>query len=203
MSKSLHLFYDTETSGFIKKDLSPDDPKQQWCCQIGAILSTEDEIISQINLLVKANERTIPTYLTQNVHGISVEDCDKNGFEEAEILEVFAMLMKDEPMEVCHNRKFDRQYIDQMFQRQMDNLSDFARSKYFLQLDSFCTMQDKRIVKFCGLKNKAGRPKWPKLEELYKILFGKDFDNAHNAFADVLATRACYYELIKREVITG
>jgi len=30
------LFFDTETSGFIKKALAADDPEQAWTVQIGA-----------------------------------------------------------------------------------------------------------------------------------------------------------------------
>ena len=63
-------------------------------------------------------------------------------------------------------------------------------------------MKDKNVVKFCGLKNKVGRAKWPKLIELHEILFGKGFDGAHDAFADITATKDCFFELIKREIIT-
>ena len=202
MTNNLHLFFDTETSGFIKKSLDHNDPEQSWCCQIGAILSTKDEIIQELDVLIKANGRTIPEFLTNNVHGISVEMTMKDGVEEHEAIELFAALCKDNPKRICHNYKFDSVYLEHLFLRNMDQLSDEARSKYFIQFPHFCTMEDKRIVQFCNLKNKAGKPKWPKLEELYRILFNKDFDNAHNAFADVKATRDCYYELIERGVIS-
>ena len=88
-----------------------------------------------------------------------------------------------------------------MMERNLDDLSDLARSAFYLDLPSFCTMKDKKIVKFCGLKNKANKPKWPKLIELYEILFKKQFDNAHDAYADISATRDCFFELVKREIV--
>ena len=33
-------------------------------------------------------------------------------------------------------------------------------------------------------------------------LFEKGFDGAHDAFADITATRNCFLELVKREIIT-
>ena len=47
------LFFDTETSGFIRKALSPDDPEQAWVIQIGALLATEEEQLDELNLLIK------------------------------------------------------------------------------------------------------------------------------------------------------
>jgi len=196
----LHLFFDTETSGFISKSKTVNDPTQAWCVQLGAILSTATEIISDLDIIIKANGRTMNPY-AQSVHGISSEKADIEGIEEVEALELFALMMKDIPKKICHNYDFDSLFIDHMFQRNMDALSDFARSKYFLQLPHFCTMKDSRIKSFCGLTNVKGAPKWPKLEELYMILFEEEIENAHNAMADVMATRKCYYELLKKGII--
>lgn len=40
--------------------------------------------------------------------------------------------------------------------------------------------------------------KWPKLIELYKFLFWKEFDGAHDAMADIEATKDCFLELCKK-----
>lgn len=40
--------------------------------------------------------------------------------------------------------------------------------------------------------------KYPKLNELYYKLFHRNFENAHNAFSDVLATIECFKELKKK-----
>ena len=42
------------------------------------------------------------------------------------------------------------------------------------------------------------RKKRPKPKELYRHLFNKDFDNAHDAIADIEATKDCFIELISK-----
>ena len=198
--KQTFLFFDTETSGFPKK-LSHNDPNQSWCCQIGAIsTSYEGEVLAELDVLIKANGRDIPPFI-QQLTGITPEMTMEKGVEELEAIEQFVNLMSGVSKYVCHNYDFDSQFINHLFLRNMDDLSDLARYKYFIPLPYFCTMKDRDIVKYVGLKNKIGKPKWPKLEELYFHLFEKNFDNAHNAMADVRATKDCFFELIKREVI--
>lgn len=43
--------------------------------------------------------------------------------------------------------------------------------------------------------------KWPSLQDLYKKLFGQEFENAHDALADITATKDCFFELKRRGVI--
>jgi hypothetical protein len=40
--------------------------------------------------------------------------------------------------------------------------------------------------------------KWPKLIELYKFLFWKEFENTHDAMADIEATKDCFLKLCKK-----
>lgn len=40
--------------------------------------------------------------------------------------------------------------------------------------------------------------KWPKLIELYKFLFWKQFENVHDAIADIEATKDCFLELCRK-----
>ena len=49
---------------------------------------------------------------------------------------------------------------------------------------------------FVGIKNKFWF-KFPKLSELHIKLFLEDFINAHNAVADIHATKRCFFELKK------
>ena len=195
------LFFDTETSDFIKKDLSADDPKQAWAVQLGAILSKKGELLDKMNTIIKANGRSINPY-AEKVHGISVEKADEEGVEELEAAEQFGLLLRQADLVVCHNYAFDIKYAVHLLERNMDDLSDEARSAFYLDLPGYCTMKDKNVVKFCGLKNKAGRPKWPKLTELHEILFEETFDDAHDAFADITATERCFYALIDLGIIT-
>ena len=195
------LFFDTETSDFIKKDLPANDPKQAWVVQIGALLATPEKTIDSLNTIIQANGRSINHY-AEEVHKISVFKADEEGIPELEAAEKFGLLLRQADLVVGHNFDFDWKYAVHLLERNMDDLSDEARSAFYLDLPNYCTMKDKNVVKFCGLKNKVGRAKWPKLIELHEILFGKGFDGAHDAFADITATRDCFFELIKREIIT-
>ena len=195
------LFFDTETSDFIKKDLPANDPKQAWVVQIGALLATPEKTIDSLNTIIQANGRSINHY-AEEVHKISVFKADEEGIPELEAAEKFGLLLRQADLVVGHNFDFDWKYAVHLLERNMDDLSDEARSAFYLDLPNHCTMKDKNVVKFCGLKNKAGRAKWPKLIELHEILFEKGFDGAHDAFADITATRDCFFELIKREIIT-
>lgn len=196
----LHLFFDTETSGSLNKKLSFDDPNQTWVVQIGAILSTKEEILKELNIIIKANGRSINPF-AEKVHGISVSKADELGVSEQEAIELFADLMIDHPKKVCHNYDFDWPLVYQLFQRQQDKLSDAHRSVFYLDLPHVCTMKSKSVISFVGAKNKLGRTKWPKLIELHEKLFNEGFDDAHDAFADIKATRRCYYELRERGII--
>lgn len=195
------LFFDTETSDFIKKDLPANDPKQAWVVQIGALLATPEKTIDSLNTIIQANGRSINHY-AEEVHKISVFKADEEGIPELEAAEKFGLLLRQADLVVGHNFDFDWKYAMHLLERNMDGLSDEARSAFYLDLPNYCTMKDKNVVKFCGLKNKVGRAKWPKLIELHEILFGKGFDGAHDAFADITATKDCFFELIKREIIT-
>ena len=194
------LFFDTETSDFIKKDLSADDPAQAWTVQMGALLASKNEQFDKIDKIIQANGRTMNHY-AQKVHGISPEKADAEGVPELEVAEEFGLLLRQADLVVGHNKDFDWKYAIHLLERNMDDLSDEARSAFYLDLPGYCTMKDKKVVKYCGLKNKAGRPKWPKLEELHYHLFGEKFEDAHDAFADITATARCFFELVERGII--
>lgn len=195
------LFFDTETSGFIKKGLSADHPDQAWTVQIGAILANQNEDIAKMNTIIKANGRSMNPF-AQEVHGISPERADAEGVEELEAAEEFGLLLRQADLMVCHNLDFDIKYVRHLMERNIDDLSDEARSAFYIDSPGYCTMKDKAVVKFCGLKNKANKPKWPKLIELHEKLFEEGFDGAHDAFADISATKRCFFALIDLGIIT-
>ena len=194
------LFFDTETSGFLSKKLPFDDRSQAWCVQIGAVLSTQEEIISDLNILIQANGREM-NYHAQKIHGISIEKADAEGLPEFEATKAFAELLKESPLIVCHNYDFDWPFVYQMMQRNLDELDDFSRSRFYIEYESFCTMKNPKVKTFVDARNVKGHKKFPKLIELHQKLFNSDFENAHDAMADILATRKCYYELINQGVI--
>lgn len=194
------LFFDTETSGFISNKISFDDPEQAWTVQIGAILSTADDEIDKMNTIIQSNGRDI-NYHAEKVHGISAEKADADGVPELEAAEEFGMLLRQADLVVCHNFDFDWKFVYQLLERNMDAMTDEARSAFYLDLPNFCTMKDKTVKKFVQAKNVKGHLKWPKLVELHEKLFDTGFDDAHDAFADITATKNCFYELLNRELV--
>lgn len=195
------LFFDTETAGFIKKALAADHPDQAWTVQVGAILANKDGDIAKMNTIIKANGREI-NYHAEKIHGISTEKADAEGVEELDAAEEFGLLLRQADLMVCHNLAFDIKFVRQLLERNIDDMSDEARSAFYLDMPGYCTMQDKAVVKFCDLLNKANRPKWPKLVELHEILFKEGFADAHDAFADITATKRCFFALLDLGIIT-
>jgi DNA polymerase III subunit epsilon len=53
---------------------------------------------------------------------------------------------------------------------------------------------------FCTIRGPYGF-KWPKLSELHYKLFKTNFEEAHNAAADIQATAKCFWELKRIGVI--
>jgi hypothetical protein len=57
-------------------------------------------------------------------------------------------------------------------------------------------------IDFCNLPGKyPGRPKWPKLEELYSSLFLKPMQQTHTALDDIRHTVECYNALKEKGII--
>ena len=55
-------------------------------------------------------------------------------------------------------------------------------------------------INYCKILGKDGY-KYPKLQELYRKLFGKEFEDAHDALCDTEATEKCFWELKKQGII--
>ena len=191
------LTYDTETSGFRSKSKTHDDPTQAWVVQLGWILSTEERELSTGNFILFPPGNGDIHFKAQETHGISPEDARKFGHPDETLIKVFLHDVMRADLLVCHNRSFDVDFLKDIIARNLsvDAAIDFAELPYY------CTMKTEGVMELCGLpwgKSKT-RLKWPKLTELYSILFdGETFDGAHDALADVRATRRCYYELKRR-----
>ncbi len=177
----MELFFDVETSGFIKKELAPGDPDQAWIMQLAYILSDESRIYTEFNSLIYAGDRVCSPG-AQKIHNISVKDCNWGGVPENILLDILYHSFFNAHILVAHNYSFDIEFIANLLQE-----------RDVRQIPYFCTMRES--TDFCAIPGRFGRPKWPKLTELYKILFNEEIEDAHDALADVRATRKCYYKL--------
>lgn len=193
----MNLFFDTETSGLPKFKSPNTDPSQPWIVQLAAIVSDESRVYMAMNFVIESRGRTIEPKAYE-AHKITTEVADAIGFPEESAFYTFIDMVTACDKLICHNTAFDMRLLEILSHRVNDyeTFVKEVRSK-----PNICTMI--KSTNFCKLPYPSGRKgnKWPKLEELHRILFNEDFEGAHDALNDVYATQRCYYELVQRGVI--
>jgi DNA polymerase-3 subunit epsilon len=175
------LFFDTETTGFKRADFIPE------IVQIGAVVqdTITKRVLAELNVIVGA-EKPIPAEVSA-IHGITDELNIAFGIDSKGAENMFASMVQMSELLVAHNISFD-----------MGIIKDVWPVAYGLMKDKeqFCTMRNaERIVGLAG--SHAGGTKYPKLIEAYRHYYGKEFDNAHDAMADVRACRDVYFALFE------
>jgi len=186
----MYLFFDTETTGLPLNWRAPITDLDNWprMVQIAWILCDEQGSRLESNdFIIKPEGFVIPDSAT-SVHGISTEKAINEGEDLKKILILFNDLIKQADYIVAHNISFDEKIIGAEFLRK-GILSDFETKP------RLCTMQ--ASTNYCALPSSSSGYKWPKLSELHIKLFGRDFDDAHDASADINATEKCFWELKK------
>lgn len=188
----MYLFFDTETTGFINKNLSPTDPKQARICQLAAILMDEQAVIkAQMDVLIQPTNWTISQRLT-DIHGISHADAVKYGVPIEDALTIFERFVNKCDLLCAHNFDFDRNMVD------LEHKAAQVEDSQFSTKSSICTMLNS--VEVCKIPHPSrGGFKWPKLQEAHLHLFGKEFEEAHDAFVDVKACARVFFELRRLE----
>ena len=189
----MYLFFDTETTGLPRRWNAPVTDVDNWprLVQLAWMVCDRDgEIVAKADRLVQPQGFTIPPEVSR-IHGITTRMAMEKGRPLKEVMEEFADRIDGVSALVGHIICFDECIVGAEFERLRMMTSLFLKPKY-------CTM--KSSVDYCKLPGKNGF-KSPKLAELHEILFGKGFENAHNALADVEATARCFWELKKRGVV--
>jgi len=191
----MFLIFDTETTGLPKRDNAPLEELDNWPRMVQLAWQLHDvsgKLMESGNLIVRPDGYEIP-YAAEKVHGISTERAKKEGRPLKEVLEIFATTLSGASVKIGHNIEFDINVVAAEYLRT-------GVENSFMQLPSVCTMR--MSTDFCRISTgKSGKFKAPKLAELYSILFGGSFDEAHNASADVNATARCFLELLRLKVI--
>lgn len=185
--------FDTETTWFTVKWWTSEE--QPYIVQFAWILweiSKEDWFIeiSRINRFVKPRI-SIPFSASQ-VHGIYDKDVINAPYIE-EVIDDFLKFLNTTDIIVGHNVEFDEEII-------RNELIRLGRPGDYQPMKTICTMR--WSTEFCQLQWRWFWYKPPKLNELYRKLFGNWFEWAHDAMVDVEATSASFWELIKKWVIT-
>lgn len=182
----MYIFFDTETTGVNK---SSDRVVQlAWL-----LITANGKELRRQNFLIKPSGFEIPT-AAEKIHGISTAVASRFGVPLRQALLEFSNDVDRCQVIVAHNLSFDLAMLR----------PEFDRENIIWRLDEklmFCTMR--ASTNWCRLSKLDGRSgyKWPKLDELHYRLFGRYFENSHDALNDVLATKDCFFELSKRKII--
>ena len=188
-----YLFFDTETSGLPKDYKAPITDLDNWprLVQIGWIAMDESQnMLEEKEYIIFPDGFVIPKDAS-DIHRITQERAEKDGVPVLTVLQELRTAIQQADFLVGHNIDFDCNIIGAEFIR---NSIDFISYK----TPRICTM--KKSTNYCKLPSKWGY-KWPKLMELHTTLFGEEFEEAHDALADVRATAKCFFELVNKGVI--
>ncbi len=185
----MYLFFDTETTGLPRNWKAPVTDLNNWprmiqiawilCDNNGNRIETDDFIIKPENFKIPLD--------ASRVHGITTEKAISEGEDLENVLIKFNKLVEQADFIVAHNISFDEKIIGAELLRKGIR-SDFGRKR------KLCTM--KASTDYCKIPGPYGY-KWPKLSELHIKLFGEDFDEAHDASADINATEKCFWKMRK------
>lgn len=189
------LFFDTETNGLPKNYNGSPTDLDNWprVIQLAWQLYDRDgNLQAEACNLIRPDGWTIPDQKFWQDNGYSTEKSIELGIPAATALTEFAVAIGRCELMVAHNLSFDYPILV----AEMIRYSIAATHKP----EKFCTM--KSTTNLLQLPSPRGFGfKWPKLEELHRWCFGTDFENAHDALADVRATAKCYFHLKTNSIL--
>lgn len=191
----MYLFFDTETTGLPRDYKAPVTAVDNWprLVQIAWLLyddaGTEIEAAAHI---IKPDGFVIADAAAR-IHGISHQRATDEGVPIDKALDRLSEVIPARQVDyvVAHNMAFDEKILGAEFIR-------LGWPNWLEKKQRLCTMQ--ASTTYCALKGQYG-PKWPKLRELHQKLFGSEFEEQHNAAADIQATVKCFFELKRLKII--
>lgn len=187
------LFFDTETTGLPINWDAPVDKLDNWprLVQLAwQVYDLNENILEEHNYIIKPDGFKISSEASA-IHKITTEIATETGVDLLTILKVFSSSVKNSDLMVAHNYNYDYNIMGSELLR--NGLKNDLKEK-----EHICTMEES--TDFCKIPGPYGY-KWPKLEELYYMLFKESF-NAHNALDDIKATARCFWDLRKKEIIS-
>ncbi len=190
----MYLFFDTETTGLPRTYRDSITDLENWprVVQIAWLTYNKSgKLLSENDYIIKPEGFVIPKEATK-IHGITTKKALTDGYDLNVVLSQFAMDVKKSSLIVAHNIDFDEKIIAAEFLRKKINHNLSKKPK----VCTMCSSTD-----FCEIPGYYGKYKWPNLRELHCTLFDYDFEDVHNALADVKACAKCFFELKKQGVI--
>jgi DNA polymerase III epsilon subunit-like protein len=214
------IVFDTETTGLPPKAKLCMENLNEWpyIVQFSYIVYDleRNEITDTIDAIIKLPSSVQIPSEAAAIHGITDEISQSKGVELYPIIKQFLYTLTTVDRLIGHNISFDLQMLRANMMRIIrDNSANSANSSLLTPRELFnfksdleyinkyhskniyCTMR--KTIKRCNLirinKNGGRYLKFPKLSELYEVLFGNVPENMHNSLYDVLATLRCYLML--------
>jgi len=191
----MFIIFDTETTGLPRDYFAPYSSSDNWPRLVQLAWQIHDNsgnLIEAKNYIIKPEGFEIP-YETIKVHGISTERAVKFGHNLMEVLQEFNQKLEIYKFIVGHNISFDEKIIGaEMYRKEVS-------TEFLEKINQIDTKNSS--TEYCAIPGKGKGFKWPSLSELHLKLFNENFDEAHNAAADVEATARCFLELVRIGVI--
>ncbi len=180
------IVFDTETTGVNNQNDS--------IVQLAALVLDEDfNEVDRLNVLIQQDREITDKEILTHVHGKTYAMCQEQGIPLAEALTRFKSMLEGCGVVVAHNMPFDEGFLKSAAAKVGINFEINIRKMDTMSLYKDivkCQPTEKMIqAGFSGYKN-------PSLTEAYNYVFGKDFDNAHDAFGDIKATAEIYKNLV-------
>jgi DNA polymerase III subunit alpha len=193
----MYLIFDTETTGIPHNKTAPLTDLDNWPRLVQfawQLHNSSGKLLSRNNSIIKPDGFDIP-FKSEQVHGISTQRANDEGQDLNLVLAEFRKDLERANVLVGHNIEFDINIIGAELIRK--NLP----TENFLALDKVDTGIS--AVEFCQLPGgPGGKLKMPRLTELHEKLFGKPFEDAHDASYDVAATARCFFGLLQKKVVS-
>lgn len=189
----MYLIFDTETTGLPQNYSAPITDLDNWPRLVQLAWQLHDhtgKLLSHGNFIVKPEGFTIP-FNSEKVHGISTERAQKEGHDLEFVLREFRKDIDKAYFLIGHNVSFDEKVMGAEFLRKKIASAIMDKPKIDTKDES---------TEYCAIPGARGY-KWPTLSELHKKLFGTDFEDAHDAAADVEATTRAFLELVRIGVV--
>ena len=195
----MYLFADTETDGLWKYGFGERDPRQPRAIQVAAAAydATGRELWAFTSVLRPLEGQPAMSAESVAVHGIT-EEARKLGADPRRFYHALIGMINDTTPRILggHNPGFDVRVLRRcLLELGADGSADFIGG-----LPTHDTMRSS--IELCKLPKKDGRPgyKRPNLGELYRFLFERELNGAHDALIDVRASAECYFEMLHRGV---
>jgi DNA polymerase-3 subunit epsilon len=189
------LIFDTETTGMVLRESSPEDPRQPDLVQLGMLLvETEDWTPrARHSMLVKLPEGASIEEGERKAHGISEEDCRRYGVPLMVAGSLFNQLCMQADLIVAHNMAFDRSIMQTALHRLGGKPDRMAGVRLL------CTMEEStEILKLPG---RFDSYKWPSLAEAYRHFAQRELEGAHDALVDSEACLTVFRGLVDRGAV--